>query len=175
MANYLGNRLNRLVRERAYLSGELPRLEAAVRKAQAQLEKETACLNQMLARIDDVDQSIRQLSEIDPSCIASIRATPKTGAGQFGDLRRTLIDILKEKNGPITTVEIIQRMAPVFGWNLATVKGRQTAREAVRKPLRIFQKRNAVERLPSHLTANQRNCGVWRWIGPPDADNPSAQ
>ena len=171
MANYLGNRLCRLIRERAYLSGELPRLEAAVKKAQAQLEKETACLNQMLARIGDVDQSIHQLSCVDPTCITSIRATPRRGLGKFGDVRKALIDILKQKNGPITTVEIIQRMAPVFGWDLTTANGRLFARESVRRPLQIFQKRNAVERLPSHLTANQRNCGVWRWVGPSDTDN----
>ncbi len=175
MANLLGNRLNRLVRERAYLSGELPRLNEAVRKAQAQLEKEMASLNQMLVRIDDVDQSIRQLSGVDPTCIASIRATPRSGLGQFGDVRKTLIDILKQKDGPITTVEIIQRMAPVFGWDLTTTNGRQFARESVRRPLQIFQKRNAVERLPSHLTANQRNCGVWRWVGPPDTNEAANQ
>lgn len=175
MANLLGNRLNRLVRERAYLSGELPRLNEAVRKAQAQLEKEMASLNQTLARIDDVDQSLRQLSGIDPACIASIRATPRSGPGQFGDVRNTLIDILKQKDGPITTVEIVQRMAPVFGWDLTTKNGRLFAREAVRRPLQIFQKRNVVERLPNHLTANHKNCGVWRWIGPLDTDAAPAQ
>lgn len=134
------------------------------KKAQTQLEKETTCLNQMLVRIDDVDQSIRQFSEIDPSCIAPIRATPKTGTGQFGDLRRTLIDILKQKNGPITTVEIIRRMAPVLGWDLTSARGRKSAREAVRKPLQIFKRWKVVERLPSCETDQRRSCGVWQWI-----------
>ena len=175
MTNLIGNRVSRLVRERAYLSGELLRLEQAVRDAQERLDAQKVCLNRMLARIEDVDRSIRQFSGIDPTCIASIRATPKTGLGQFGDLRRTLVDILKEKKSPITTVEIIQRIGPVMGWDLATAHGRKKAREAVRKPLQIFKDRMVVERLPSHETAHRRNCGVWRWIGPPDTDNPAAQ
>ena len=175
MANLLGYRLNRLVRERDYLSGELPRLEAAVRKAQAQLETETTCLDQMLSRIADVDQSIRQLSGIDPAGIASIRATPRMGLGQFGDIRKTLIDILKEEDGPITTVELIQRMAPIFGWDLTTARGRLGARDSVRRPLQVLKQWNVVERLPNHLTANQRTCGVWRWIGPSDTNEAAIQ
>lgn len=174
MANRLSNRLNRLIREHAYLSGSLPDLMEDVRLAEASLATKTKCLELSLQRLIEVDQQITALSAIDVSKIATIRQTPRVGKQEYGALRGTILDIMK--NGrPIKTSDLLRLLAPVFEWDLTTNQGRDHARHAVIKPLGIFQKKGVVEKLADEVSESGQRCGVWRWIGPPDTDNPTAQ
>lgn len=165
MANLLGNRLSRLVRERAYLSGSIPAYKQEVDHAQRVLDGKIALMNQALAALECLDQQIGTLSRLDPNEIAAIRATPRKNQIPRGDIRLTLIDMLREKAGPMTMVELVRRMASTFGWDLSTTRGRRYARDSVRGSLRYLRGKGAVERLSDHLSMNGITCGIWRWIG----------
>lgn len=174
MANPIGNQLSRLVREHAYLSGSLVGLKEEVRLAEANLAAKVGDLSLVLQRLAEVAQRITELSSIDLSGVAAIRATPRVGKLEYGALRNAIVDIMKHGN-PVNTAELVQSLAPLFGWDLLTHKGREHARHAVKRPLAVFRQKGIVERLPDHLSKNGIKCGVWRWIGPPFADNPPAQ
>lgn len=174
MANYLGNRLSRLIRERAYLSGSLPELQEDVRQAQTSLDAKVHRLNLAQQRLLDVDQQLRELSSIDPSKIAAIRRTTRHGHKEHGAIRRMIFDLLK-LGQPIRTTDLIRHMAPLFDWDLSTPKGRIYAIDAVREPLRRFKNKGLVERLPDGVSDNGQRIGVWRWIGPSESENPPAK
>ena len=72
MANPLGNRLSRLVREHAYLSGSLPLLKEEVSLTEACLATKKRRLELSLQRLVEVDQQITTLSAINLCEIASI-------------------------------------------------------------------------------------------------------
>lgn len=169
MANTLGSRLSRLVRERAYISGSISSLKKDIVQAEANLCAMTRRLDLVLQRLADVDEQIAALSAIDVSGIAAIRPTPRLGQKEYGSIRRTIIDLMK-RGQPISTAELIQLMTPIFEWNLSTRSGREYAIDAVREPLRRFKNKGVVERLPDQITQTGRRCGVWRWIGPQDND-----
>lgn len=174
MANPLGNRLSRLVREHAYLSGSLPGLKADVRLAESALTTKTRQLELSLQRLAEVDQQITELSGIDVSEIIAMRRTPRVGKREYGALRRTIIDVMS--NGrPMRTVDLITLMAPIFEWDLSTLKGRKYASNAVCDPLYRFKARGLAERLPNVRSDTGQLCGVWRWIGSSDDNNPPAQ
>lgn len=174
MANPIGNRLSRLVREHAYLSGSLVGLKEEVRLAEANLAAKVGRLSLALQRLTDVAQSIAELSAIDLSGIAAIRATPRVGKREHGDLRCAIVDIMKHGK-PVNTAEMVQCLAPMFGWDLSTRKGREHAMHAVKRPLIVFRQKGLVERLPDHLSKNGIKCGVWRWIGPSDTNEAATQ
>ena len=174
MANPIGNRLSRLVRERAYLSGSLSGLEEEVRLTETTLVAKRRRLELTLQRLAEINQKITEISAIDLSKIAAIRRTPRVGKKEHGALGRTVIELMKSGQ-PMSTVELIRFMAQPFGWDLSTIKGRKYAMDAVRQPLRRFKAMGVVERLSDGLAETGQLCGVWRWIGPPDADNPPAQ
>ena len=115
MANPIGNRLSRLVREHAYLSGSLVGLKEEVRLAEANLAAKVGRLSLALQRLTDVAQSIAELSAIDLSGIAAIRATPRVGKREYGDLRSAIVDIMKHGK-PVNTAEMVQSLARMFGW-----------------------------------------------------------
>lgn len=174
MANLIGSRLSRLVRERAYISGSISNLKKDVEQAEANLSAKMRRLDLVLQRLVEVDQQITALSDIDVSEIAAIRPTPRVGKREHGALRRTIIDVMS--NGrPMRTVDLITLMAPIFEWDLSTLKGRKYASNAVCDPLYRFKARGLVERLPDVRSDTGQLCGVWRWIGSSDANNPPAQ
>ncbi len=172
MENRLGNRLCRLVREHAYLSGSLPNLKEEVRLAEINLATKTGHMELATQRLAEVQYQITKLSAIDLSGIASIRPTPRVGKKEHGALRQTILEVMKSGRA-IRTVDLIRLMAPIFEWDLSTLKGRRYAKEAVRGPLRRFEAMGVVERLPDALSDLGQPCGVWRWIGPIDGDTPS--
>ncbi len=167
MANLIGSRLSRLVRERAYISGSISNLKKDVEQAEANLSAKMRRLDLVLQRLVEVDQQITALSDIDVSEIAAIRPTPRVGKREHGALRRTIIDVMSSGR-PMRSVDLISLMAPIFEWDLSTLEGRKYASNAVCDPLYRFKDRGIVERLPDARSDTGRPCGVWRWIGPTD-------
>lgn len=162
MANHVGLKLSRLIRERAYLGGSLPVLEKKVAEREAELNLARQNLQHVLDQINTIDKDIAAQSAIDASDIRPIRRTPRRLQVRHGTFTRELLGILRESPSPLSTEEIIRHMAEVFNLPRNTPIDRDDTRRRVTKRLRVFVAKNAIERL-HEPTGN--GLGLWRWIG----------
>lgn len=149
MANHVGTKLSRLIKQRAYTAGHRDLLCAN----RVKLQDELARLNQEIQRdeamIADLDGKITAISAINTSYIKPIRSTPRRQEGRHGEFRRELVRILKEAGGPVNSGAILQHMVKAFNLPMSSAKERNRARELVRRPLNVFKGKGAVIRLPS--------------------------
>lgn len=175
MANHLSNRLNQLVRKRAYLSGEAIRCQTEIDRAKALIKKLQSRKARLLKSLSKADAQIEYSSGLEVAEIRPIRYTPRQNGQRRGSLINTVIEVLQAENRPVLTVELVDALSPIFGWHKNTTEAIVRGLWAVRRPLNILKKKGVVERLPGHLLASGRTCAVWRWIGPPDTNNPTAQ
>lgn len=160
MANYVGIRLSRLIKERAYTAGRCTQLNSKL----SELKKEVAqCykdLKRSKARVVELDRMIATASSIDPSDIKPIRSTPRQPDRKHGAFRRELIRILKEAGGPVKSGDLITHMVAAFNLPMGTREERTRAYDSVRRPLNVFKTKGAVIRMPSHPETLE---GVWCW------------
>lgn len=160
MANYVGVRLSRLIKERAYTAGRCTQLNSkltGLKKEAAQCSKD---LKRAEAKVVELDRMIATASAIDPADIKPIRSTPRLIDSKYGAYRRELIRVLKEAGGPVKVSDLIAHMATTFNLPMNTSKERTHARDSVRRPLNIFKEHGAVIRMPSHPDTQE---GVWCW------------
>jgi hypothetical protein len=169
MANYLGPKLSRLIRERAYLSGTLLILQKEFDLIKLQLEAKATSASNASERLNELDKQIIELSAIEPLEIRAIRLTPRVMHGSHGSFRRELVWILQNTDEPISTGPLVQYMAEMFSLSLDTHQQRTCAREKIRGPLNILKKRGVVTRLPSLEGSTQ---GRWQWNHAADDNQP---
>jgi len=169
MANYVGLKLSRLIKERAYLAGSLPSTQNEVEDLRANLKAKESELTQRTDRLADLDKQIAELSAIDPNDIRPIKATPRKMIGAHGSFRQELIRLLKSYDEPVPTGELTEYMAEKFGFQTNTAKEVIAANDAVRRPLNLFRSRGVVERYPSLDGSLQ---GRWLWVGDKEDDHP---
>lgn len=172
MASTISNRLARLIRERAYLSGEIDRTQqkvegldqeiVALRERQRALQEE---IEDQQAKLHAIDTKIREeASSIDPNDIQSMKLTPRHAPGRHGDLVKALIEMLKIYPG-ISTLEMADRVAVEFGYPMGTPSQRNVVRERVKHGMHALRNKGAVERLPSKTGAKGQKVACWKWIG----------
>jgi hypothetical protein len=160
MANHIGTRLSRLIKERAYTAGHCVLLRSRLDKLKKEASlcaKEIKLASAMIAKLD---QKITSASAIDTSQIRSIRPTPRSPNSQHGAFRRELVRVLKKAGGPVQIGELVKHMAEVFDLPMDTQDERVSARDAVRRPLNLFRLKGAVIRLPSRPGSQE---GMWCW------------
>jgi hypothetical protein len=158
----LGVRVSRLVKENAYSKGKVASLEREIAAQQSLLE---TMHNQLRAAQESVlrtEKLIAQVSSIDVATIRSIQSTPRVIEGKHGDFRREIVRLLKEAKGPVRTSELMRILKVEFQIPFSTTAERQRAREKIRGPLHIMQKKGVIKRLPS---PDAQGYGVWEWIG----------
>lgn len=161
MGNPWGTKLSRLIRERAYVSGAIEPLQQEITDIESALASAKAKHAEHLARLQHLDEQIIQLSTINPQeDIRPIRKLARVTQGEYGSFRRELVRLLKEADGPVSVGYLVDRMANMFHLPLETAADRKHSMDLVRKPLNIFRRRGAVERLPTRPGERQ---GVWRW------------
>ena len=169
MANPIGYRLSRIIRQRSYAAGELEIIEEKIRKSQVALhEVQTAHKallkeqKQLVTRLAELDAELVQRSEIEPSEIYARRQIPKRYSDRHGSVVATLVELLKNADAPLTTTQIVDIMAERFALPRTTPNERRYARKWVTTKLRVLVKKGAV--VPLHdLTDNLT--GLWRWTG----------
>ncbi len=166
MANHLSIRLNRLVRKRAYLSGEIVRSQAEIDRSKALIKKLRSRKARLLNSLAQTDAQIEYSSGLEVAEIRAIRYTPRQNGQRRGSLINAIIEVLQAENRPILTVELIDALSPNFGWHKNTTEANVKSLWAVRRPLNVLKKKGVVERLPGNRIASGRTCAVWRWIGP---------
>lgn len=161
MANYLGPKLSRLVRRRAYLAGEIVGREKRVAELRSRLTAEEKAVQDAKDHLQALDVEIERESALDVADIRPIRATPRTMDGKHGQFVRELIRLLKEANGPVDMENLVEPMALRFSIPFSTGEERKRAGYLVRRRLNKLREYGAVHRLP---TVPGRRTGVWRWI-----------
>jgi hypothetical protein len=164
VGNILGSKVNRLVRRRAYLGGEIVVLESRAQERLAAYQQAEEALNRAREEILALDAEIQVLSTINVADIRPIRATPRRIPDAHGHFVRELIRVLKEANRPVDMAELVPHMATTFSLPFSTRAERARMGEMVRRRLNEYREKGAVERLPS---VSERGTGVWRWIGLP--------
>lgn len=161
MANYVGTKLSRLIKERAYRSGDLNSLQKEADELSARLKKARGTIRQQAKAIAKLDEQIETLSAIDPNDIRAIRATPRSLTTPHGAFRRELVDFLKKQRGPVKMDAIVDHMVKHFDMPMAPPDERLRTFQRVRRPLNVFKQKGAVKRLPSCPETGQ---GIWMWI-----------
>ncbi len=107
MANHLSIRLNRLVRKRAYLSGEIVRSQAEIDRSKALIKKLRSRKARLLNSLAQTDAQIEYSSGLEVAEIRAIRYTPRQNGQRRGSLINAIIEVLQAENRPILTVELI--------------------------------------------------------------------
>lgn len=161
MVNNLGVKLNRLVKERAYLGGALPQLQNKAEELKVEYAAAIADLNVATIRWAELGTKIEKMSAINLDDIRKIRETPRKTDQPLGSLTRELIRVLKSIDGPITTGELVQYIVKLYGYPYNTQAERRATRNAVICPLNLFGKRGVAIRLPA-LEGSQQ--GRWQWV-----------
>lgn len=75
--NLIGTKLSRLIRERAYLAGEIPILDGEISALRRGLKEARARHKKTTDRIQELDRLLTDLSAIDPTKIRAIRSMPR--------------------------------------------------------------------------------------------------
>jgi len=158
MANYVATKLSRLIKERAYRSGDLNSLQNETDELSAQLKKKRGTIRQQAKAIAKLDEQIEKLSAIDPNDIRAIRATPRRLTPPQGTSRRELIDFLKKQDGPVRMDAIVNHTVKHFDMPMAPPDERLRTFQRVGRPLNVFKPKGAVKRLPSCPETGQ---GIW--------------
>lgn len=168
MANKLGNNLNRLIKERAYLGGALPLLQQEAAALKAKSKAKSKEFNTAKARLAELDKLIAESSTIDPDDIRRIKAKPrKMFAGGHGKLTNELVRLLQSYTEPVESGVILNHIVKLYAYPMDTPAQRRMARNTILGPLNLFKKYGAVMRYPS-LDGSQQ--GRWQWVKQ-DADN----
>lgn len=169
MANYVGLKLSRLIKERAYLSGSLSSTQKEVDDLRSKLKTKENELAQKTDRIAEVDKLIAEQSAIDTADIRAIRSMPRKMNGEHGGLTRELIAALKIVDKPVASGVLVEYLAEMFGYPMDTPQQRAKTRKYIRGPLNLLRKRGVVVRHPSLDGSRQ---GRWQWIGYQDQNQP---
>ena len=162
MANHVGTKLSRLIKERAYLTGSLPELDGQIAELKLQIRKSKAMAKEARQRIEQVDWQIQALSAIDTTQIRAIRRTPRRLQAKHGAFVGELIQILREDPLPVRTEDIVAHMVQVFNMPQSTPHEREHTRKRITRCLRNLVSKGAVKRLHD---PRQTISGLWCWTG----------
>jgi hypothetical protein len=104
MANHVGTKLSRLIRERSYLSGEIARLRESEQAILAEIEAATARLTGLRdvdlrkaqERLDEIDGLIHvEAPSIDPNDINVVRRVLRKSSAKHGALIDAVVENLR--------------------------------------------------------------------------------
>lgn len=170
MGNRLGNKLNRLIKQRAYLSGEISVLESEADVIKAQADAKARELTDANAKLAEIDGLITELSSINPDDIKVIRQKRRRVKGVHGGLMLELIRMLKEADGPLDTRAMVSQIVKKFSFPMSNAAERRSARASVNGPLNKLKKFGVVVRHPS---SPDSAAGRWEWVSDVDCHQDS--
>lgn len=161
MANYLGSRLSRLVRRRAYLAGDITKLEEQIADLQCELAAAEQAVANAWAELATLDSEIEAEPGLEVNDIRAIRAIPRATGGKHGEFVRELVRLLRDADGPVDMEDLVAQMASRFSVPISTGVERKRFGGLVRRATNKLRKKSAVVRLPAEPG---KTTGVWRWI-----------
>lgn len=163
MARGISNALARLIRDRAYLGGELAKAEGCVAKASAALKAANSARRKITKKVATLDAQIAA-ANLDPTQIRPIAQTPRVRVVRHGSFTSEIVSVLLNANGPLATGEIIGHLIATHALPYGTPQERDKTRRSIVERLRVLTRKGAILRL--HDTKNNQE-GIWLWSGIP--------
>jgi hypothetical protein len=179
MNNYVPKAILDLIKQQAYSSGEITKLERHLgRKKAKYLALKTAyfetrnTIAEIEIKLEKAKASLIEatagLAKIAPTLdineIRSIEPRPKTSRLPFGEISRRIVDVFLGANGkPLTTGEICDQISERFQLPNATAKDRKDTYERISKRLRFYAGQGVIKRL--HAPDHGVRMGTWVWVG----------
>lgn len=169
MVNPAGNALSRLIKDRSYVKGEantLQRRLKAIRINLEALETERIALAVRLEairqRLQVLDEKIQGFGDIPVELIRGQRKYQRRSIGMHGSRRAELVKFLLAANRSVSTVEVRDNLAPMFGLPLDTVDQRRLAQRWAHDMLKNLMLTGAIAK-QAGLTNKRSVC--WIWVG----------
>lgn len=162
MANYLGNKLNRAIRDRAYMAGLVRRKTVEIERLRSVLDAAIVELEAAQAAVAKRDEEITAMSAINLDDIRAIRGTPRSGLFARGQLSGTIVQVLKQAGQPVSTTTIIAVVSEALGLPIDSWAEREVTHRRIRKQLQVYARKGIIERLHD---LSKSDPGLWRWQG----------
>lgn len=160
MANH-HPKLASLAKALAYRKGDFASLE----KREDEL---VHALEEVRRKKGEAEQGIQQLSalieafKLDPADVRHIRTTPRKTGSVHGLFRGTLVKILKEARGPITTAKILEAVRERNDTRINLPLSQRDALRKISRDIRTMRSFGVVVRYDSG-SGNQP--ATWLWVG----------
>jgi hypothetical protein len=162
MANPWGTKLSRAIRERAYSSAAVERMEKRVEALLAELASARSDLDAAKEYLANLDQKITTLSAINVSEIRQINKIPKSGLFKHGELATAIVRVLKDASVPLETPRIIIMVARMLDLPIDSSKDWADTRLRIKKQLQAYARKGVIER---HHNLHASKIGSWKWGG----------
>ena len=174
MANPLGNKLSRIVRDIAYTKGDVLMQKNAAEKAMEQLKQAAAefkaarsGIRRAEARLAELRATLGEHTDIAADDIRAIRHWPKLPTTAYGKVIKELVRYLQEAGEPCCTGDIVTHLATKFGMPIGTNPERVETSCSIRRRLRKLVQQGAVARYPEETVLDGHSVAYWHWIGAP--------
>jgi len=163
MARYISLDLARLIRDRAYTSGEVEKTARKAAALRVELASAETLHSKATADLAEIDLQLRNHPSIKPTRIRSIEGRVKHLKLAHGEFTREMVRYLRAANGPVSTSELRIHLSEVFGIEEGTTPAeREWFRKKVVRRLRHIADKGAVQRLHD---PDANNIGFWFWTG----------
>ena len=173
MANHLGNKLNRIIRDIAYTKGELLSQKSVADKAKEQLtlsanefRSSRAAIRAAEIRLADLQKALTEEMDVSIDDIRAIRRWPKLPTTSYGKVIKELVKLLQAAGEPLTTGEITTYLVAKFEMPVGTNAERVETSASIRKRLRKLVKKGVVVRYPEETVRDGHSVAYWQWVGP---------
>ena len=174
MANPLGNKLSRIVRDIAYTKGDVLMQKIAADKAMEQLklvaaEFKTArsAIRRSEAHLVALQTALGEQTDIATDDIRAIRHWPKLPTTAYGKVIKELVRYLQEAGEPRSTGDIVTHLATKFGMPIGTNPERVETSCSIRRRLRKLVQQGVVARYPEETVLDGHSVAHWHWISAP--------
>lgn len=182
MANHLGNKLNRIIRDIAYTKGELLSQNSVATKAMAQLKQSAnefknsrSAIRAAEIRLAGLKTSLEEEMDVSIDDIRAIRHWPKLPTTSYGKVIKELVKLLQVAGEPMATGEIITYLVAKFEMPVGTNAERVETGSSIRKRLRKLVKKGVVVRYPEETVRDGQSVAYWQWVGPADISGVSLE
>ena len=166
MALFISHRLARLIKQRAYASGEVALSAKQVDTLRLHLTAAEEILRAAEHELAAIDTEIEQVGAgIDVQAIASRRRTPRRMTAQRGTFLGEIIQRLQGVTEPIPLHKLASHVAEAVGLPMNTASQRNYAQERVRRDLNKLKARGIVARADNTASPTGRSIGCWTWVG----------
>ncbi len=173
MANHLGNKLNRIIRDIAYAKGEVlthkteaEKIRARLSTVAAELKAARSAMRLAEVRLAALRSKLGEETDIAPDDIRAIRHWPKLPKTAYGKVLKELVRYLQADGEPKSTGEVIAHLVKKFDMRVATNAERDETGSSIRKRLRKLVRQGVVVRYPEEMVLDGRSVAYWHWVGP---------
>lgn len=182
MANHLGNKLNRIIRDIAYTKGELLSQKSVADKAKEQLvlsanefKNARSAIRAADIRLAELQKALAEEMDVSIDDIRAIRRWPKLPTTSYGKVIKELVHYLQAAGEPKPTGEIVAHLVAKFKMPMGTNAKRIETSSSIRKRLRKLVQKGVVVRYPEETVRDGHSTAYWQWIGPADISSLSLE